>query len=190
MKETAGFVDFLSPRDLIFVQSEGNFNQEWKGAEDEFTFGIGFAVSRQIRVGGTWSFLRGRPQRIITGTFHDTYIEGFEGLTIRTDTTLEEGIQENVSGNYGKLGFLFIPHPQITIGAAARLPYTRKSEITIARTGTIATDNQASRPFEEGATAEARAELPATWSVGGSVWIRKTSRVAGSVTFGDWSDLQ
>ena len=188
LKEIAGVVEFVDPDNLIFFQSEGDFDQEFQGGEDEYSFALAVAISGKLRVGGSWNLLNGGPLRKLTGNFHDTLIAGPGVPTVRTDITLEEKRKEETSGNYGRLGVLFFPAPGFSIGAALRLPYTRSSDITLARTGTFTVEGQPSTNFEEGATAKSETEFPAEWSVGASIWIRKTARAAGSVTYADWKD--
>src|SRR6185295_15167981 len=41
LKEAAGLVSFIDPRHLVFIQSEGEFKQEFHGGEEEFSFAVG-----------------------------------------------------------------------------------------------------------------------------------------------------
>jgi long-subunit fatty acid transport protein len=187
LKEQAGLVEFSDPQNLVFFESTGIFNEDFKGGEEEFTFGIGVLFSQKFKIGGTWSFLRGRPQEVLTGTFHDTFFLGRDQPSFTFDYQLEQTYQEDTSGNYFRFGALYSPHPLLNVGGAITLPYTRKSDITLARSGTV-TEGGVSRPLQEGATAESEIDIPFEWSLGASLRPRPTFRVAGSITHADWTE--
>jgi long-subunit fatty acid transport protein len=70
-----------------------------------------------------------------------------------------------------------------------RFPFTRKTDLDLVREGTIVSGNS-SQPLRENATAESEVEIPFEVSFGASAFFRSTFRLAGSVTYSDWEDVQ
>jgi long-subunit fatty acid transport protein len=187
LKETAGVVDFLTSN--TFVQSEGTFTQEFKGAGEEYSIGVGASVNNRIMIGGTVNFAGGTPKTILTGQFHDTFDVILGPPTVRTDINLDQTLSEDVSGTSFRVGFLFAPVPAIKVGTTLRFPYTRTSQLTLERTGTR-TLNGSPQNFNETATAESEVEIPIEWTVGASVFIKGGLRASGAVTYADWEDVE
>jgi long-chain fatty acid transport protein len=188
LKETAGLVSFIDPRKLIFVQSEGDYREEFRGGEDELAFGMGVRVKQHMFLGGSWSLLRGGVDDRLTGNFHDNFIPGIDQPNVRQDISLQQSRDENLSGNYFRFGLLYA-EPWWSIGSYVRLPYTRKSDITLDRTGTVIT-NGAPAQLNETATAQSEVDVPAEW--GGAISIRPHPRnmITGSITYANWSDAK
>jgi long-subunit fatty acid transport protein len=187
LKELAGVVDFLTPS--TFIQSQGAFNQEFKHPGEEYSVAVAASVNNQIMFGGTINFPGSTPETILTGLFHDTFNDISGPTTIRSDITLEQSLEEDVSGISFKAGFLFVPIEALKFGGTLRFPYTRRADLTLERQGTITTEGS-TRPIQENATAETEIDIPFEWSVGASVFLRAGLRVTGSVTYADWEEVQ
>jgi long-subunit fatty acid transport protein len=187
LKETAGFVNFLTPS--TFVQSEGLFKQEFKHAGEEYSLGIAASVNNKIMIGGTINFAASTPETILTGQFHDTFNDISGPTTIPSEITLDQSLQEDVSGTSLRIGFLFIPTGVIKFGGTMRFPYTKTSELTLERQGSRTTGG-VTQPFQETATAEAEVEIPFEVSLGISAFLKGGFRATGSMTYADWEDAE
>ena len=196
LKETAGMVTFLS--NDTFIQSEGIFAEEFKDDEEEFSFGVAALATKKIMIGGSWSFLRNGPEQTLNGAFHNTFIT--PGLQNRTDITLSQSYDEERSGNYLKLGGLFLPQPNISVGATVRFPYTVESDIIVHRTGPFVLEESilqngqvvstviTNGNLDQTVTATSEIEIPLEFSGGIAIRPSNSLMVSGSVTYSDWEE--
>jgi hypothetical protein len=187
LKETAGVVDFLTPR--VFIQSEGTFRQELKDPGEQFSFALAASVRNQIMIGGTLSFSGGTAETNLTGQFHDTLSEINGPPTVRSDITLNQSLEQDPSETSIKIGLLFVPSPAFKFGGTLRFPFTRKTDLNLVREGTVVTGGS-SQQLNENATAESEVDIPFEVSFGLSAFLRSSFRLAGSVTYSDWEDVQ
>jgi len=188
LKEPASVVEFLDPQHTSYIQSQGNFNQEFKGGEEEYAFALGVRLNPRIMFGGSWSFLHGGIDNRVNGDFHDDFIPGTNQPAIRTDYSLQQSQQDDLHGNYLKLGALFSPTLQFKFGGYVRLPYTRSSDVTLTRKGNV-TSNGIATPLNESATAHTAVDVPTEW--GGAIAIRTTDKntIGASITYANWQDV-
>lgn len=185
LKETAGVVEFLTP--TIFFQSEGIFQTELKHPDEEYSIGVAASVNNRIMIGGTINFPGGNPETIITGDFHESFVD--HTGTSRSDISLNQILTENVSGSSFRVGFLFLPSPVFSFGGTMRFPYTRSADLNLERTGTVTSDG-VTENFEERATARSEVEIPFEWSLGAAARFRGNFMLAGSVTYANYKNAQ
>lgn len=184
LKETAGFVNFVTPRD--FIQSEGLLKEKIDGGENEWAVGVSAMVSETVLFGGTLNFLTGSPETHLTGTTHDSFIN--ELGTVITDTTLDQKITDELSGTYFKLGLLFFPRGPVRLGGTLRFPYTRSSTLKLDRGGNTVSDGE-SFPISAQASAKTEIDEPLEWSAGAAI-LRSGAIISASVTYSDWSTAE
>lgn len=183
LKETAGVVEFFTEGD--FFESEGLFREKFQGAENEYSFALAANVGDKILIGGSWTFLGGGAKRTLNGTFHETVVIN---NTRRSDLTVEQVHDENVSGNYLKIGTLFFANGPLSFGGYLRFPYTRKSDISLDVSGTNLTDGSTTQ-IDRSATAKTEVDYPMEWSVGAALRQGQRGTIAGAVTYADWSEV-
>lgn len=181
LKEPAGLVNFITPQ--VFFQSEGSFSESRKGGDEEWAFGIAAMASKDVLFGGTINFLKGSPETKLTGTFQESFIN--QTGTARSDLTLDQTTSEDLSGTYFKLGLLFFPQGPIRLGGNLRFPYTRSSDLTLKRSGTV-TEDGVSTPLAEDARAQTQVDVPMEWSVGAAI-VNAGAIISATVTYSDWS---
>lgn len=184
LKETASVVEFFTEGD--FLQSEGLFREKYEGAEDEYSFALSANVGGKILIGGSWTFLGGGPKRTLNGTFQETVV--INDNTRRSDLTVEQVRDENVSGNYLKVGALFFANGPLSFGGYLRFPYTRTSDISLDVSGTNLTDGSTT-PIDLSGTAQTEVDYPMDWSFGAALHQGQRGTIAGAVTYADWSDV-
>lgn len=187
LKETAGLVSFIDPRRLIFVQSEGDYEEDFRRGEEEYVFGAGIRFKQSVMIGGTWSFLRGGVDNQLTGNFRDNFIPGIDQPNVRQDIALQQSRKDDLSGSYFRIGMLYAP-PQWSLGGYVRLPYTQKSDITLDRTGTVRINDAAPVPLNEIANAKSELNVPAEWGAGISFKPSHRYLIAGSIAYANWQD--
>lgn len=197
LKETAGVVDFVD--NVTFFQSEGLFSEKYKSQDEEYVVGLGARASDRVFIGGTISFLSKGPERELSGTFHDSFLTRFQ--EDRTDLTLDQTLEEDLSGSYFKVGVLLQPHPALSLGGYMRFPYTRKSKLTLTRTGSVINmqtlldqngrvldETTTTGTLDERATAETEVDFPMEWS-GGAAIRSQGATIAASFTYANWEDV-
>ncbi len=197
LKDIAGVVEFTSR--TTFFQSEGTYREEFRDDEEEFTFGLSARASKKLLIGGTWSILRNGPEQDLSGTFHDSFIT--PPVHTRTDLTLSQNYHEDRSGNYLKIGLLFVPQAGISIGGTVRFPYTISSDISLLRTGPFVTedsyrDDQGNITRVETTTGNlnlnvsAQSEIEVPMELAGGIAVRPSNSllVTGSVVYSDYQE--
>lgn len=185
LKETAGVVSFFNP--LVFFQSEGTFQTEIKHPDEEYSIGLAASVNNRIMIGGSINFPGANPQTLLTGNFHESFID--HNGTARSDVRLNQKLTEDTSGTSFRVGFLFLPSPIFSFGATMRFPYTRSAELTLERTGTV-TEDGVTRNFMERATAISETDIPFEWSLGAAAHFRGNFMLAGSVTYANYENSE
>jgi hypothetical protein len=188
LKETAGLVSFIDPRRLIFIQSEGNYQEKFQGGEDELAFGMGIKIHEHFFLGGSLSVLTGGIDTRLTGDFHDNFIPGIDQANVRQDYSLQQSREENLSGAYLRTGVLYASSAW-SVGGYVRFPYTRKSDITLDRRGTVTTNGVPSQLNE---TATAKSEVNVPTEFGGAIAFRAGQRylITGSIAYADWTNAE
>jgi hypothetical protein len=187
LKQTAGLVSFIDPQHLVFIQSEGDFKQQFNGGEDEFAFAAAVRFKKNVMVGATWSFLRSGIDDRLNGTFHDNFIPGVNQPNVRQDISLDRSREDSLSGNYLRLGMLYVAQ-RWSAGGYIRLPYTRKSTISLHQKGSVSVNGDVPTPFDQTATAESQVDIPSEY--GGALSIRSSQRnmITGSISYANWAD--
>jgi long-subunit fatty acid transport protein len=188
LKETAGLVSFIDPRHLVFTQSQGDYQEKFQGGEDELAFGMGVKIHQHFFFGGSLNFLTGGVDTRLTGDFHDNFIPGIDQPNVRRDYNLQQSTEDNLSGFYFRTGILYAT-PAWSVGGYVRLPYTRKSDISLVRRGTLSTNGALSQ-LDETATAKSEANVPTEF--GGAIAFRAAQRylITGSVAYADWTSSE
>jgi hypothetical protein len=187
LKATAGLVSFIDPQHLVFVQSEGNFKEQFNGGEDEFAFAAAVRFKKNVMIGATWSFLHHGIDNRLTGTFHDNFIPGIDQPNVRQDISLQQSREDDRSGNYLRLGMLYVGQ-RWSAGGYIRLPYTRKSDITLHRKGSVSVNGDVPTQFDQTATAQSQVDIPSEY--GGALAVRTTQKnmITGSISYANWAD--
>lgn len=183
LKEAA--VQVFSIDDTVNTSYAGFLFEDFKGAGDELSFGIGAAISDHILVGSSWTFLQGKPEIPYGGIFRETRSDVFN--TTQMDITLGQLTSEDTSGNYFKLGALFIPNPKLRFGGSLRLPYTKTSDILLQRVVMMVSEGKTNF-LALSATANSDIKIPFEWNLGVAANPMSRLTVAGSITQSDWSD--
>jgi long-subunit fatty acid transport protein len=148
---------------------------ESDGGFDVLAFGLGFKVSRTVRVGGTLN------------RWFNGYVQDFERTTrrrtVRTDTFDIDGWNVN-------LGIIWSPVEELNLAAVGKTPFTLDVVLDRTRTDVVSGEN-GGPDVEEGpfnlTRDDVRLDFPGAWGVGLSWRPRDTFTAAADYTRTYWS---
>jgi long-subunit fatty acid transport protein len=161
-----------------YTQRNGlDIHYEGSGGFDVLAFGLGFKVTRQLRVGATLN----------------RWIDGYDQTTVRTPTRRTIRHDSFGIGAWNvNLGLIWSPIESLNFGAVGKTPFT--SGVTLSRERTDFTDATEDEPSTSSSTSYSSSDVsldfPGAWGVGASWRPRSTLTVSSDYTRTYWSKAQ